>query len=307
MSLFLIRLMKTSILFTAVFVLLFQNSKAQDDYSWWNEIHQWDGHTPWNQYMTISTSFFGPNALPVPEVKKGNLSEELEFEIAGGLHFGAGDKTQDFFTRLYIPLAEGKVAIEGFLVPLEFFEMDTVTRDERAARTKSGKGHAGGDIYISTQIQLLEDKEKWPDIALELAFRTASGTRLSDARFTDGPGYYMDFSFGKSIALAEERDIELRLYLMLGLYVYQTYDLEHLQNDAWMEGVGAELNFKKFSLSQTLSGYQGYLDIGDKPLNYKASLNWKGRKFDAKLWYQLGLNDYPYQSLRAGVIYHIAL
>ena len=73
------------------------------------------------------------------------------------------------------------------------------------------------------------------------------------------------------------------------------------------EGVGAELNFKKFSLSQTLSGYQGYLDIGDRPLNYKASLNWKGRKFDAKLWYQLGLNDYPYQSLRAGVIYHIAL
>ncbi len=280
---------------------------AEDDYTWWNEIHQWDGYTPWHQYMTMSSAFLGPNALPVPEVKKGSLSGEFELEIMAGAHFSKGDKTQDFFTRVYVPLCDGKVALEGYVVPLEFFQMDTVTRDLRAARTRSGEGHAGGDIYFSTQVQLLQDHENWPDMALELAFRTASGTRLSDARYTDAPGYFLDLSLGKSFALASEKDIELRLFSMLGFYAYQTYDLEHLQDDAFLAGIGAELNFNSFSFSQSLSGYHGYLDNGDQPLVYKASLQWKRRKLDGKIWYQWGLHDFSYQTVRVGVVYHLAM
>ncbi len=278
---------------------------AQEDFSWWTTIHQWDGHTPWNQYMTMSTSFLGPNALPVPEVMRGVLSTELEVELQAGAHFSKGDKTQDSFTRLYIPFCQGKIAVEAFVVPLEFFEMDTITRDTRAARTRSGKGHAGGDIYFSTHIQLLQDKENLPDIALELAFRTASGTRLRDARFTDGAGYYMDLSFGKSFALAEEKNIEMRVFAMGGFYSYQTYDLQHLQNDAMLAGAGVEIISNKISFTQSVSGYRGYLNIGDRPVVYKASIQWKRRKLDAKLWYQWGINDFPYQSVRVGVLYHL--
>jgi len=289
------------------FLLFWSPSYAQEDFSWWTTIHQWDGHTAWNQYMTMSTSFLGPNALPVPELKDGKLSEELEIELAGGAHFSKGDKTQDLFSRLYVPLCNGKVALEAFVVPLEFFSTDTLTRDVRAARTKSAQGHAGGDIYFSTQVQLLQDKEAWPDIALELAFRTSSGTRLRDARYTDGSGYYMDLSFGKSFALAEENDIELRLFASGGFYSYQTYDLQHLQNDAFLGGFGAELANKKFSFSQSISGYRGYLDIGDRPLVYKSSFQWKRRKLDGKIWYQWGVNDFPFQSVRVGVVYHLAM
>ncbi|TAH40126.1 MAG: hypothetical protein EYC69_12015 [Bacteroidetes bacterium] len=289
------------------FLFISTHGFAQEDFSWWTSIHQWDGHTPWNQYMTMSTSFLGPNALPVPELKNGKLSEELEVELAAGAHFSKGDKTQDFFSRLYIPLCNGKVALESYVVPLEFFSTDTLTRDTRAARTKSAQGHAGGDIYFSTHVQLLQDKESWPDIALELAFRTASGTRLRDARYTDGSGYFMDLSFGKSIALAEERDIELRLFAMAGFYSYQTYDLLHLQNDAFLGGLGLNLISKQFLFSQSLSGYRGYLDIGDRPMVYKASLQWKRRKLDGKVWYQWGINDFPYQSIRVGLLYHLAM
>ena len=249
----------------------------------------------------------GQNALPVPEVKKGKLPEEFEFEQMVGAHFSKGDKTQDAFTRLYIPLCQGKVAIEAYVVPLEFFSMDTITRDLRAARTQSGEGRCGGDIYFSTQVQLLQNKESFPDVALELAFRTASGTRLRDARYTDGSGYFMNLSFGNSYSLSENKNIELRLFMMAGFYSYQTYDLNHLQNDALLAGAGAELISDKISFSQSISGYRGYLNIGDRPVVYKASLQWNRRRLDAKIWYQWGLNDFPYQSVRAGVVYHIAI
>ncbi len=290
---------------TLILLFLSTTLHAQQDFSWWNEIHNWDGHSNWTKYMTMSTSFMGPNALPVPEVKQGDLEREMKVEILAGYHSGKGDKTRDFYTGLFVPLCEGKIALEAFVVPLEFFSTDTATRDLRAARTKSGEGRAGGDIYFSTQVQVLQNREYWPDVLLELAFRTASGTRLRDARHTDGSGYYMDLSFGKSFALAEENDVRLRLFAMLGFYSYQTHDPLHLQNDCWLEGVGAELGLGKFSLTQTVSGYRGYLDIGDQPLVYKGSLQVHRRKLDFKIWYQWGIHDFPYKSIRAGVVYHL--
>lgn len=299
--------MKRTILFILLILSVIQEVHSQDDNAWWVEKHQWDGHTSWIKYMTMSTSFLGPNALPVPEVQTGKLNDQLEIEQLAGAHFSKGDKTQDLFSRLYVPISGGKVALEAFVAPLEFFSTDTLTRDVRAARTRSGNGHAGGDIYFSTHVQVLQDRESWPDIALELAFRTASGTRLRDARFTDGSGYYMDLSFGKSFALASEKDIELRVFATTGFYSYQTYDELHLQNDALLAGAGIALNSKKISFTHSISGYRGYLDIGDRPVVYKASLQWKRRKLDAKIWYQWGINDFPYQSVRFGVVYHLPI
>ena len=49
-----------------VLVLFSLSAKAQFD--WWNQIHNWDGATPWTQYMTYSHAYLGPNALPIPNV-----------------------------------------------------------------------------------------------------------------------------------------------------------------------------------------------------------------------------------------------
>lgn len=291
----------------ALFILFqtgFLCAQNPGEYDWWTEIHHWDGHTSWVQYMTISPSYMGPNALPVPEIKTGQLSEEAQLEQLAGYQFFKGDKTKDLFSRVYVPLHSNKVGLELYVVPLEYFQTDTATRDTRAARTRSGKGFAGGDIYFSTQISLLRDKLHWPDICIEFAFRTASGTRLRDARYSDGPGYFVDLSFGKNIDLNKEKEITLRPFLMGGIYVYQTYDLQHLQNDAPLYGGGLEFNSKKITISQQVGGYSGYLDIGDQPMVYRAVFKYKNKFVDWKLWYQWGVRDFPYQGIRAGLVLH---
>lgn len=275
---------------------------AQDDFGWWNVIHNWDGHTPWNQYMTISTSFLGPNALPVPELPKGRIDSLAELEVAGDYHFRKGDKTINFYTRGYLPLYNNRIAFSIDLVPYEWFKTDTITRDYRAARSKSGKGGSAGDIYFYTDIQMLRNQPRFPDILLQVAFRTSSGTNLGNARFTDGAGYFFNISAGKNYSIKKST---LRLFLMGGFYVYQTFDIQHLQNDCILYGGGVDITVSKLIFSQSLAGYSGYLGIGDKPLVYRASLKLKKDYFDWKVSYQWGLNDYSFQRIRLSLIWHI--
>ena len=46
-------------------------SHAQKDYTWWNEQHNWDGFRHWTSYTKLTSKYMGPNALPVPDSKKG--------------------------------------------------------------------------------------------------------------------------------------------------------------------------------------------------------------------------------------------
>jgi hypothetical protein len=274
---------------------------SQEDFSWWTTIHHWDGHTPWIQYMTMSSAFMGPNALPVPDVTSGNLDTTLQIELSGDYHFSRGDKTRNFYTRGYLPLYENRFAVSVDVVPYEWFKTDTVTRDVRAARGRNGKGGAGGDIYFSCLFQLLRNKEHWPDLAFRSAYRLASGTNLRNARFTDGPGYYFDLSAGKNFSF---RSKQIRLYAMGGFYAYQTFDLEHLQNDCLLYGCGMDVTFKKWKIIQSLAGYSGYLQIGDKPLVYRTGIQWLRANFDWKISYQWGIQDYDFQRIRLGIVYH---
>ncbi len=290
-------------LFSCIFVLLLSNSvEAGEDYTWWNEIHNWDGHTSWVQYMTISTSFMGPNALPVPEVTNGSVDSLAELEVAGDYYYSRGDKTKDFYLRGSLPLYNNRVSFAIDVVPYEWFKTDTATRDERAARTRSGEGGAGGDIYFYTNIQVLRDHPHLPDLLFRAAFRTASGTNLGNARFTDGAGYFFDLSAGHNYGL---KNSVLRIYMMGGFYSYQTYDLNHLQNDCLLYGFGTDIFFRKILFSQSIAGYSGYLDIGDKPLVYRASIRLRNKMFDWKFSWQAGLNDYDYQRYRVSVIFHL--
>jgi hypothetical protein len=275
--------------------------QAQEDFSWWNQKHNWDGCSPWTDYLTISTSFMGPNAIPVPEMTRGMIDSAAELEVAGDYYFSRGDKTKDFYLRGYLPLFSHRMSVTLEAVPYEWFTTDTITRDARAARTRSGKGGAGGDIYFTTCFSVLKEKEAVPGIALRAALRTASCTNLRNARFTDGAGYFFDVSAGKNFSL---KKCTLRLYVMSGFYDYQTFDVEHLQNDCFLYGVGADLNFNKFMIAQSFSGYNGYLEIGDKPVVYNASIKWKNNHVDLKAGYEWGVRDYDFQRVRLSVILH---
>jgi hypothetical protein len=233
---------------------------------------------------------------------EGSVDSLAEIELAGSYNFSPGDKTIDFYTRGYLPLFNDKISVSLDVVPYEWFKTDTITRDKRAARTQSGKGGAGGDIYLYTVFQILRNQQKCPDLALRTSFRLPTGTNLHNARYTDGPGYFFDFSAGKNYAL---KNNILRIYLMGGFYVYQTFDLQHLQNDCYLYGGGADLHLKKWIISQSIAGYSGYLNIGDKPLVYRASIQLKRNFFDWKVSYQWGLNDYEFQRVRVGAVFHM--
>lgn len=294
-----------AILCGILFVFVQLKVQAQEDFTWWNQRHNWDGFSPWVNYMVVSPAYFGPNALPVPEFRKGNLSGDFSLEQSVGYHFAKGDKTTNFFTRIYVPLCQGRVALEGWVVPVEYFKTDTAIRDFRAARTESGSGRAGGDIYFSTQVELLKDKKGFPDFSLELAFRTASGTRLRDARYTDASGYFMNVAAGKNMRKRERGLTGIRPFAMAGFYSYQTYDLQHPQNDALLYAAGCDFIFSKLSISPSWGGYAGYQKNGDQPMVFRAQLQYGSGAISVKLLYQYGIQDYPFQSVRAGIVYAI--
>ena len=104
--------------------------------------------------MIMSPGYFGPNALPVPELKKGFLDTKAEFELTASMHFHSGDPTQDLSARGYLPFAEGKIAVEFYGVLLEYYNYTEEIRNERISRDENGEGYAVGDLYFTTLIQI---------------------------------------------------------------------------------------------------------------------------------------------------------
>ncbi len=292
---------------------------SQDDATWWNETHHWDGITSWTQYIIYSPYYTGPNALPVPFSQKGRVKDRFELRMDLESHISKGDKTQDVFFDCYIPLVKSIIALEFYGVPVEHYKMDEPTVIERRVRNRSGEGFATGDIYFSTIIQVIKN-QRIPDIALRMACKTASGSQLSDARNTDAPGYFFDLSLGKDVMFTDKFIHRIRIHGMIGFYSWQMNLPENRQNDAILFGAGLDLNFSRFYLNNSLDGYLGYFGnelviVGDKeepvsfrdrPIVYRLDIMKQTDHFDFGLGYQVGLNDFIYQSFKASLIYHLS-
>ncbi len=293
-----------NLLFLIVFVISFLASRGQDpnaDYGWWNELHGWDiGDPGWRNWIIISPGYLGPNALPIPDVKRGLLSEKTEFEITASNHFHPGDPTQDISGRVYIPFANSRVAIEAYGVLFENFAFSEEIRNERYARIEEGKGVAVGDLYFSTLVRLVKDR-KFPNTLFRFAAKTASGNMLEGARYTDSPGYFFDLSFSKDIGTTESGIF--RPFGLFGFYSWQTNDELNLQNDAYMYAIGADFEKNYWLFSGSLSGYSGYKNERDEPMR----LNFEIRKdFNSKairFQYLHGLRHWEYKTIKFSFIW----
>ncbi len=272
---------------------------GEDDFTWWNELHGWEPGMPgWRYFMKITPGYLGPNALPVPENPRGLIGKHCELESAAECHFMDGDNTQDLFFRYYHPFADGKIALELYGTGIEFFQTSPEIRDERVSRDYDGKGHATGDFYFATYIQLLRNS-KWPDMLARLACKTASGRRLDAARYSDTPGYFLDLSFGKDVLLGNTNT--LRWFGMLGFYCWQTNSDEVFQNDAFMYGGGACLTSGKNSFSSELAGYSGYKDERDRPLVWRVDFKRDWGKKQLGIRYQKGLRHIVYHTIKVSL------
>lgn len=291
----------TRISILILFILAFGRVSGQgDDYTWWNKKHNWDGTTNWMYYLVYSPGYFGPNALPVPEIRDARPDSTISFESSLDLHFSHGDNTQNLFLKLRYPFLNGQVAIEIFGVPVEHFEMDTITRDERVVRDYYAKGYAAGDLYLATVVQLLRDHKRLPDLQLGICLRTASGGNVGNARFTDAPGYYFDLSAGKSFRLSPA--FQIRPHAMMGFYVWQTNRDDWRQNDAFLYGLGLSASGSKWDFHVKWGGYKGYIGNKDAPMVLRSGIVYTFNRLELKLAFQQGLQDIEYSSIRLGTI-----
>lgn len=276
---------------------------AQEDWTWWNELHGWESGMPgWRNWLTISPAYLGPNALPVPEVKRGFLSNKSEIEVTASNHFHSGDPTQDLSGRAYIPFANGKIAIEMYGVLFEHYAYTEEIRNERVSRDKDGKGTAIGDFYFTTLIQLVKDR-KFPNTLLRAALKTASGTNLEAVRYSDAPGYFFDVSISEDLGSAEH--VIFRPYGMIGFYSWQTNDELMLQNDALLYGVGADVEKNGWRITGSWSGYYGYKNNGDRPMQLNTEVRKDYEKKAFRIQYQHGLHDWLYRSVRFSFIWKL--
>lgn len=277
---------------------------SEGDWNWWNQKHGWEPGMPsWRSFMHITPGYLGPNALPVPDVKKGVVQPGTSFELGFDAHFQEGDPTQNLFAKYYKSFAEDKIAIELYWFVVEHYAMSDFIRDERVARDFDGKGLAVGDIYFSTLVQLVKGK-KFPDTMARMAGRTSSGSQLEGARYSDSPGYFFDFSFSKEFP-GKKENFSFQPFASFGFYSWQTNDDMNLQNDAFMYGGGADLKWSRWSVSNSLSGYSGYKMERDKPMIYTFDLNYSLKKHTLRLQYLHGLRDWKYQTIKFSVIWNL--
>lgn len=293
--------------FLLIIACLSLKAFAQEDYTWWENKHNWDGHSDWKNYLTYSAEYFGPNALVVPEVKDATINNKLKLKIRPEYHFAKGDNTVNLYTSLSYPLKD-IASFEVYIVPIEYYNIyDSVFRDERAIRSYNPKGIAGGDFYFGTNIRVIKDHKRIPDITFSAFYKTASGTNLYDARYTDAPAYYIHLSFGKNII--EKENTQFRIYGNAGTYIWQTLKPWPLQNDAFLYGIGMKYIKNRTQTMLNWGGYSGYINNGDRPmvLRFETGIHNKKENWFYSVYLQKGIMDFPYTTVSLSASYKLGI
>ena len=285
-------------------------------------VNQLFGQTPLNKtsqrtITQISPYYFGPNAFAVPEMLDGRVQTTLRAELATDYFKGfRGDRTIDAAFKLNVPLWTDRVNLSVWMPAMEWYrntdESLTACRVQDENIEDARSGHLAGDVYVSTDMQILRESDIIPDLVLRAALKTASGFESFHARYYDSPGYFFDISVGKSVAVgqSEKWKHRLRAALTTGFLCWQT-DLGR-QNDATQFGVMGKWENTFFSLSVNLAGYSGWEHNNqngelahDRPTVLRSDLICHFGQLDAVAVYQYGLRDYPYHLLRLGVAYRL--
>ncbi|GCD78738.1 hypothetical protein JCM31826_22200 [Thermaurantimonas aggregans] len=292
--------MKSNTLLSIVYFFFLIHLKAQQtDYQWWNTLHGWDGMSPFESYLHLEPGRMGPNALPVPELMY-SVWDSLN-GLSGTTYYTTtrGEKTYSLKNSIYYQ-ADRRVALCAWMVSAEYFTSSDAVRDFRAARTYEGRGWAIGDLYVETHWQIVQFAKKLPQIALRIGLKTASGSRVEDARFTDTPGYYFDVNFRK---IYSKQTFTYQFFGMLGFFAYQTYRTDHKQNDALLFGIGGRLQSRKWGAGTHLRSYLGYFGKYDKPVIGSLEVFYFLNKDILKFRIEKGNVSWPFTGLRLEYYY----
>ena len=245
----------------------------------------------------IAPAYFGPNALPIIDMSDGLTQRDLSVELAGEGYWGYRQRnnTADIFARVRVPLFTRWANISVWMPVFGWYDQ------------YDGKGSGAGDVYISTDVQVLHhewfkaEKARYiPQMTVRVGVKTASGEQFERRRHFDNPGYFFDLAIGQSVPV---KQVQLRFAGTAGFLCWQTDNGR--QNDAVMYGLQAAMHHEYVSLQATWGGYVGWERYGDAPMSIKIRAAGHVKGFEPYVQYQYGIQDYPFHHVRVGLIYHI--
>jgi len=251
-----------------------------------------------------STSWFGPNANPVPEFTDATIPSETHFRAAGDYYFGHGDQTISSNLQFEFLLIKQKVSVKTWAAVFEHYQVTDQLKEKRKMMNNSGT--ATGDLYVQTRVSLLKEKKSQPAVILNATLKTASGSGFRDRRFFNTAGYYFDIEAGKSWLLEESFIKEFRAVGNAGFFSWdvQTPGL-NVQDDAPMYGVKFILKTSDLDWENALSGYNGWIhrgeDYGNKPMVFASKLSLQSGNTEYFIQFQKGIRDFPYDQIRLGL------
>lgn len=257
----------------------------------------------------IAPAYFGPNAFPVPDMLDGRTSSKLKFEFYGDCFLGttmgrvADDVTGDLSVKLTIPLFTPKVNLTVWMPLFEAFhtsaELNALRRLPEPYSTSDIRGMDMGDLYVSTDVQILNQERHKVDMTARAALKTASANEFPKARCYDAPGYFFDVAVGRGFEFSEQSN--LRLAVSTGFLCWQTDNGR--QNDAVMYGLLVAYTYKKFTIDTCFGGYVGWEGDGDRPMTLKTNLSYRIGDWSVRVGHQVGFMDWPYHQIRVGATY----
>ncbi len=293
--------------FAVLLICLASKAHAQTD------LFVGDLHKP----TLISPYYFGPNAFPVPDMLDGTvLTDRFRLEFSASHYMGfQKDKTTDLTVKLTIPLFTDRINLSLWMPVMEAYRY-SIERME-VCRLPDGSeisGYVGGDLYVSTDIWVLQSEKHWIDASLRAAVKTASGNGFAKARHYDAPGYFFDATLAKPLRFPDSYINGFRIAASGGFLCWQTGNGR--QNDAVMYGLMLKAGSRHFTVSETFGGYMGWeegtcadsgLHAGDHPMSLKTDLALHFGKLDVLFRYQYGIQDWPFHQLRIGIAYNFAI
>jgi hypothetical protein len=215
----------------------------------------------------------------------------------------ADDITGDLFAKVTIPLFTPKVNLSVWLPLFEGFytssEINALRRLPAPFDKRDLRGMDMGDLYLSTNIRILNEGRHKVDMTARATLKTASANQFYKGRCYDSPGYFFDLSLGRGFQLGKEGN--LRLALSTGFLCWQTDNGR--QNDAVMYGALLAYTYKKFSIDTCFGGYSGWERDGDRPMTLKTNLSYHIGDFSVRVGHQVGFMDWPYHQIRVGASY----
>ncbi|WP_053179632.1 hypothetical protein [Sunxiuqinia dokdonensis] len=260
-----------------------------------------------NDFSTIlfAPGTMGPNALPVPEILNGQVGTDLLFRLSTDHYFrdGGGDNGHSLVLNFRFPVVQNFMAFQVHWNMLEHFHTTNEVRDIlQLYKDDPGWTTDFGDLILSTNIQLLQGREYWPDIMLVSALKTTTGS-IYDGRATDMPAHWHYASLGKQIL--KRGLFRFRINAMGGFYIWQTNQTDLEQNEGPLWGVEGQFNYRSIELASGLSGYKGWKYYGeDRPALFKSRLVVNNKLFNYFIEYKTGLQHYYYSSINIGLTWH---